>query len=602
MTQVEEIKRRTDIVELVGETVPLKSSGRNFKANCPFHNERTPSFYIFPERQSWHCFGACAAGGDVLSFVMRRDGILFGEALRLLADRAGVALAPPQAAREKADRQERLKGLNREAAMFFRESLLTSNEARAARDYLEKRGLDPQTIEDYRLGYSPENPEALRRHLSQESYSDQDLMAAGLVRQREDGSGLYSFFRGRLMIPIQDARADYLGFGARALDDSGPKYINSPQSDLFDKGSILYGLHRAVDAIKEEGSSIIVEGYMDVLTAHRHGFRNVVASMGTALTERQVGALKRLGSVFVLALDPDAAGDEATLRSLESSWRILDRPSARAPQGARLTGQDTEPEFILRVMDLPRGRDPDDLIREDPEQWRDLVAAARPVIDYVFGAVAGRFDIATSRGKASVAQRLAPFIRNAPSIFESNDRIRKLAVMLKEGENIVRLAIAGPTAGRQRGASKGRVKQDPPPIAEPARNPVEAYCVGMLLRYPELLERASRLRPDHFSEAPTQEIYRLLSSGAPIEDVRVGLDTELQGELEALLEYPLPPANYRERELGLEQCIARLEKRLNDLQQEALSEQYAAQAISLEEASVRADELKAQRAAVDRPG
>ena len=601
MTPVEEIKGKVDIVELVGEYVPLKPSGRNFKANCPFHTERTPSFYVFPDRQSWHCFGACAAGGDVFSFVMRRDGIQFGEALRMLADRAGVTLAPPQAARERADRVERLTGLNRAAAMFFHETLTSSSEAQPARDYLEKRGLERQTIEDYRLGYSPESPGALQRHLLAQGYGDQDMEAVGLIRRREDGSGLYPFFRGRLMIPIQDARADYLGFGARALDDSGPKYINSPQSGIFDKSSILYGLHRATDSIKHEEMAVIVEGYMDVLTAHQNGFRNVVASMGTALTERQVGSLKRLASIFVLALDPDAAGDEATLRSLESSWRILDRRPAPATAGPRLTGPDTTPELVLKVMDLPRGHDPDQVIREQPDRWRELVAGAIPVIDYVFQAIARRFDIASPRGKDLVTQRLAPFIHNAPNIFEQTDRIRKLAHMLKEEENVLRLAVGGlKGVGTKHRAKSGRFSQELAQTSTPDRDPVEAYCVAMLLRYPELLGRASVLGPEHFSEARAQEIYRLLSSGAPVEDLRAAVDPDLYEEMDDLLEYPLPPANYREREEGLGECIFRLQKRLNDLQQEALSEEYASGAISLADGSRRAEELNAQRTAVDR--
>ena len=601
MTQTEEIKQKVDIVDLVSEQVPLKASGRNFKANCPFHNERTPSFYVFPDRQSWHCFGACAAGGDVFTFVMRRYGAQFGEALKTLADRAGVTLAPPKASRERSDRMVRMKELNRDAALFYHETLLKSDEAAGARQYLQTRGLLPETIEDFRLGYSPEGVGLLQRRLQGHGYTEPELHAAGLVRQRDDGSGSFAFFRGRLMIPIQDARSDYLGFGARALDSSNPKYINSPQSELFDKGSILYGLHRSAEGIKHEGMAVIVEGYMDVLTAHQNGFTNVVASMGTALTERQVASLKRLVGNFVLALDPDAAGEEATLRSLESSWRIMDRPSGQAVSSARLTGPDATRELTLRVMDLPRGQDPDLLIREQPDTWRELIGSATDVIDYVFQAAAARFDIATTRGKDSLTQRLAPFIHNAPNIFEQNERIKKLAQVLKEEENVIRVAVGGPKRlGSRRGGRRERPEQGPAQLAKAVHDPMEAWYVATLLRYPEHLGIASPLSPEHFSEAHTQEIFRFLSAGRHVEELKEELDPELYHQVDALLEYPLPAANYADREHGLKECNGRFVTRLTNLKVEALSEQYAAGMISMEQGSILAEELKAQRVAVDR--
>ena len=568
MTAAEDIKGRVDIVGLVGEHVPLKSSGRNFKAACPFHTERTPSFYVFPERQTWHCFGACAAGGDIFSFVMRREGVEFGEALRMLAARAGVALESPQANQERTARGERLKSLNRAAALFFNQTLLGSQEADAARAYLEKRGLAPQTIEEFRLGYSPQEPAALERHLRLQDFDERDSLAAGLMRRREDSS-TYSLFRGRLMIPIQDARGDYVGFGARALDSSTPKYINSPQSYLFDKGSTLYALHKAAEAIKQEGLAVIVEGYMDVLTAHQHGFRNVVASMGTALTERQVGALKRMANVFVLAMDPDDAGDEATLRSLEGSWRILDRPTTTTPAAAPLTAPDSTRGLVLRVMDLPKGKDPDEVIREDPDNWERLVAAATPVIDYVFAAVARRFDTTSATGKAAIAQRLAPFIHNAKNIFEQNERIRRVAEMLKEEENVIRGFIRGL---RPPGRGQERRSRWAPGDTETKGDPLEAYYLAMLLRYPELRESVASLSREHFLSAPTQEIFRLLSQAVALEELKEHLDIHLHEELDGLIQYPLPPAGYQEREQGLAQCIRRLEERRLKLRAESVGE------------------------------
>ena len=432
--------------------------------------------------------------------------------------------------------------------------LLKSAEAEPARRYLEERGLSPETVEDFRLGHCPTEKRLLERRMEHEGFSVEEMLAAGLLRRREDGSD-YSLFRGRLMIPIQDERSDYLAFGARALGDERPKYVNSPQSEVFEKASTLYGIHRAREAIRSEGLGVIVEGYMDVLTAHQHGFSNVVASMGTALTERQVTTLTRLATSFVLAMDPDAAGDEATLRSLESSWRILDRP--RRPPGAPgLTGADPRPTPSLRVMNLPRGKDPDDLIREDPEAWRGLMATATPVIEYVFEAVTARFDIATPQGKDQVTRRLAPLIHHAPNVFEWNARVALLAKMLKEEENIIKQAIGGgPTAGGRRRPKAGRRAAAAPTSHASTRDSLEAYTLASLLRYPELWELADALEPEHFLESDNREIFGAVRRGIATEDLKGHLDEAIEEELDQLLTLSMQTLPHWEREEGLAQCI-----------------------------------------------
>lgn len=602
MTSVDEIKAKLDIVELVGESVQLQQSGRNFKANCPFHNERTPSFYVFPERQAWHCFGACAAGGDVFSFVMRRDSIPFGEAMRLLAQRAGVELEASQAAKERAGRAGILKRLHRDAAMFFHERLVSSPEAEAAREHLRKRGLDATTIEDYRLGYSPTDVRGLQRYLGNQGYKEEDMVAAGLVRTRTDGSGVYGFFRGRLMIPIQDSQSDYLGFGARALDDAQPKYLNSPQSPVFDKSAILYGLHRAADMMKKERTAVIVEGYMDVLMAHQYGYKNVVAPMGTALTEKHVGTLKRLATTFILALDPDAAGDEATLRSLEGSWHVMDRPPS-VPRNARLTGQDTAQDLVLKVMNLPRGQDPDDVIRGEPEKWPDLITGATPVVDYVFRALAGRCDLGDTRAKARVIQRLAPFIYSAATVIEQNRRVRQLAELLKEEENSVKSVLGELRFARhKRGTGRGNPTHVPVALPRQASDTLERYCIAMLLRYPELLPAASRLSPEHFTSTPLQEIFGLLSSGVRPENLKTHLDEHLDVEFRALQDYglTLAPASYQEREYGLAQNLLLLERRRLKLWSEALQSRMSDGDGAITELVREAEELRGLLERVDK--
>ncbi|MBF8299069.1 MAG: primase, partial [Dehalococcoidia bacterium] len=340
------------------------------------------------------------------------------------------------------------------------------------------------------------------------------------------------------------------------------------QTPLFDKSAILYGLHKAVDAMKQQHTAVLVEGYMDVLMAHQYGFRNVVASMGTALSDRQVATLKRLANTFILALDPDAAGDEATLRSLESSWKILDQP-VRVMGQALLTGPDTSHDLTLKVMDLPRGVDPDEVIRGEPAKWTELLQSATPVIDYVFSSLAKRSDLTTPRGKASLTQRLAPFILQTSNVYEQNQRIRKLATLLNEDEDVVRFAVIGPrpASSRSRPAKQRTLESA---LAKPVRDTLEAYCMAMLLRYPELAPVASTLTVEHFSTASLQEMHALLSSGVPSEDLRQRLPEGLEDELDWLLGYALPPATFKEREHGLAECVRRLEERRLKLQSQAL--------------------------------
>ncbi|MCI0850053.1 MAG: DNA primase, partial [Chloroflexi bacterium] len=324
MTVIDEVKARIDIVELVGAHVKLQKAGRNFKGLCPFHNEKTPSFIVTPDRQTWHCFGACGTGGDVFSFVMRSEDIEFGEALRQLGERAGVALNDRRDTKED-ESDQRLFQANEAAAAYFYNALVQSKAGAEARSYLTRRGLDADTIEAFQLGYSPDSWESLRSHLMERGFSGQELLNAGLLVESERGG--YDRFRGRLMFPIRDERGRVVGFGGRHLEtpgadkteDPGAKYINTPRTALFDKGTILYALDRAKEAVRRERTVIVVEGYMDVIAAHQFGIEHTVAAMGTALTEAQIRVLERRKSKILLAMDADAAGIEATLRALREA-------------------------------------------------------------------------------------------------------------------------------------------------------------------------------------------------------------------------------------------------------------------------------------------
>jgi len=448
MSLVDDIKQRVDIVELVSESVSIKKAGRTYKGLCPFHQEKTPSFIVFPETQTWHCFGSCGEGGDVFTFVQKRDGADFGEALRLLAQRAGVQLqAQSEEAVEEARERDRLFSLLEAAAAFFVEHL-AAPDGEIARAYLTTRGVGQEARAEFRLGYSPPAWRALFTRLMAGGYSRQELAEAGLVVEKEDGSAFYDRFRNRLMFPISDGRGRVLGFGARSLDGSDPKYLNSPQTPLFDKGRLLYGLDKARPAIMASETAVIVEGYMDVIAAHESGFRNVVAGMGTAIGEAQFQSLARWARRFVLALDADSAGSAATLRGVDVATEALPGESVPTFAGGllrfeqRLKGE-------VRVAVLPEGLDPDDIIRHDRGAWEKLIAEASSLVDYHFALARAEEDLSDAKGKARFARRLLPIIAAVTDQVERASYVERLARHLQVDAQVVEQELA---AARTRGA------------------------------------------------------------------------------------------------------------------------------------------------------
>ena len=357
MTTLDEIKSRTDIVELVNSYVNLKKSGNNFKANFPFHEEKTPSFIVTPSRQSWRCFGACATGGDIFSFIMHQHRVEFKDALTILADRSGVSIERQDS--KNYDRDESLIAINKEAANYF-QTCLVSNQGTVARQYLKNRGVNEITSETFQIGFSPKERDGLKSHLLNIGFDEEMMALAGIIRKWEAGNSS-DFFRQRLIFPIHNQKSQIIGFGGRSLTNNSPKYINTPATPIFDKRSNLYALNISQETIRSQNSVTIVEGYMDAVTAHQFGFRNVVASMGTALTEQQVFKIRSMTNDIILALDPDTAGQEATLRSLESSWKIIG--DQRASSSTFFQQRST---LKLKIAVLENGMDPDELIRKDP--------------------------------------------------------------------------------------------------------------------------------------------------------------------------------------------------------------------------------------------
>ncbi|MFN3336940.1 MAG: DNA primase, partial [Thermomicrobium sp.] len=400
---VERVREAIDIVELIGNYLPLHKAGKNFKALCPFHQEKTPSFYVFPETQSFYCFG-CGASGDALTFLMRIERLHFREALERLAERAGITLTPRRPVdRREDERRQRVADLNRLAAAWFSHVLWSTAFGEPARDYLARRGVDRATAERFGLGFAPDASTALLRYLTRHGASPEELVEAGLVVRREDGS-ISDRFRNRLIFPIRDPQGRVLGFGGRTLGDAHPKYLNSPQTLLFDKGRVLYAIDLAEESIRHQRTVIVVEGYLDAITAHQFGYTNTVASLGTALTERQARQLRKLADRILLALDADAAGRQATLRGLEllrSTLADQERPVADPRQLIRF---ERTLGIELSVIVLPEGHDPDDLIRTDRAQWDRALAQPVPLVDYYLDVLLGEQRPVDSRAATEFLQ------------------------------------------------------------------------------------------------------------------------------------------------------------------------------------------------------
>jgi len=502
MSVTDEIKDRLDIVDIVSESVELRHSGKNYTGFCPFHhNVNTPAFVVFPDTQTWHCFGECDEGGDLFSFVMKREGWEFQEVLRQLAERAGVQLKPlsPEQQEEKEEHQ-RLRTLLEEAVTFYRHQLTGTGGGEQALKYLADRGISRETIEEFGLGYAPDSWEAAGEYFKTKGYSEDDLLEVGLASARDSG-GIYDRFRNRLMIPIRDRRERMAGFGARVLDpEDVPKYLNSPQTVLFDKSRLLYGLDKARRAIRDREEVVIVEGYLGVIVPYQHGFQNVVATMGTALTDEHLGKVKRYANRIILAMDSDAAGVKATLRGLDVARDTLDRKEELMVDARGWIRREARLQADIRVAVLPEGQDPDDVVNRDPEQLREILDQARPVVIHVMETLAEGLDLDDPKVKSTVAAQVVPLIEDVASQIEREAYLQRLARRLEVDE---RTLLSYRTQKTRSRSSRVRSARPAPPepfqgkpseVQHPRRKgeSYEAHCVGILLREPELLYRVDR--------------------------------------------------------------------------------------------------------------
>lgn len=404
MDEVEEIKNKIDVVDFIGQYLPLKKAGRNYKGVCPFHSEKTPSFIVSPDKQIWHCFG-CGAGGDIFGFLMQKEGLDFSEALAQLAERAGVEL------RNKPRNwgiKNKLFTINELGAKFFEKALVESQAGRQALNYLVDRGINRSTIKDFRLGYAPSGWEYLTKFLKRKEYSYEDVEKAGLIVNRKGKH--FDKFRHRLMFPITNTNNKVVGFTGRVLDvKDQPKYLNSPETPIFNKGGILYGLSITKECIQKENVAILVEGQMDILASYQAGIKNVVASSGTALTMDQLHLIRRYAETLILALDTDSAGSTATKRIIElASTEDLD----------------------IKIALLGEFKDPDDCIKASVEKWKEIVSQAVPVVDFYITTALDKFGKDSITAKKKVAAEVLPIINMLDSPVEKDQYLKKLADIL----------------------------------------------------------------------------------------------------------------------------------------------------------------------------
>jgi DNA primase len=533
MTAIDEVKQKIDIAEVIGQYTTLKKAGRNLTALCPFHSEKHPSFFVYPEQQSWHCFGACSTGGDVFAFIMKKEGIDFGEALRLLAERAGVTLPTRTEPGIKKEEKEEFYRANEAAALYFNNLLLNAPAAEKARNYVAKRGFTPQTVAVFLLGFSLDAWEALKQHLLERGHSEANLLTAGLIYQAESGQ-THDRFRGKLMIPIRDSRGRVTGFGARVLDDSLPKYINSPQTPTFDKSATLYGIDRAAADIRKQDMAIIMEGYMDVIMAHQCGVTNAVASMGTAITETQVNTLKKLSRNLILSLDADAAGEEAMLRTVVYE-NILNAE--------------------MRVILLPEGKDPDEVIKEDIGKWQDLVKKAAPLIDFMFEKTTAKLDLKKAMDKSLAVERLLPVVAGINDPVRQAHYLQKLAGLVKVDMNTIMASLS-----RLKPASTRRKAPLPKPSVPASKDRREEYCLALLLQHPELKEHLAEVSPEYFESSENREIFNAYKMAPDVVSLKEQVDPAIHEHLDTIINrnIPAPKNNIEPKFLD---CALELRKR-----------------------------------------
>jgi DNA primase len=549
----EKVKQQADIVRVIGEYVQLKKAGQNFRGLCPFHSEKTPSFNVHPTKQIYHCFG-CGQGGDVFKFVMEMEKCPFPEALRIVAEKCGIALPRPKerSPEERRENQQRtvLVEIHREAQSYFVKQLEGTLEGKAARAYLEDRGLDRDAITRFGIGYAPSGGDLLLRHLKGK-YQDRALAESGLI-SRDQGGRLFDRFRRRITFPISNESSKIVAFGARALGDDQPKYLNSPETPIYSKSNVLYHLDRAKDALRRQDFAVLVEGYMDAIAVAGAGISNVVASCGTALAETQIKLLGRFTKRVIVNYDPDTAGQAATERSLTA---LL------------------EQDFEVRVLNLPaigdKKADPDLFIREKgADAYREQLKNSPPYVDYLITR-ARQMDLSTGEGKSRAVNFLLPYVQRIPNSILRSEWATRIAQQLRIDEPVLRAALS--KAAKER---RSEVKLQPELVSRSAK-PAERRLIRMLAEAEGFrTELAQHLQASQlYHGLETEKIFAALVasglSGNPFHASEIGAmldDRERRLFFEILFEESQEP-NWEEAQSCLDTLARKqLERELSEVQ------------------------------------
>lgn len=503
MSDRDEVKAKLDIVEVIREYIPVKATGANFQALCPFHNEKTPSFSISPDKQIWHCFG-CGRGGDIFSFIMEKEGLNFIEALRLLASKAGVVLKNEN----QADRSKRNRLLDiMDLAGKYYAHILSSVSGQAAKAYLIDRGLTEEVISDWQLGCSPDAWSSLYEFLLSrpklgKKYNDEEIAAAGLIIRKEGSAGgrqYYDRFRDRIMFPIRDVNGNLVAFTARVnpakeQTEKLGKYINSPQTEIYDKSRILFGLNKAKEEIRKSDSAIVVEGQMDAIACHNHGFTNVVASSGTALTAEQVVLIKRFTNNVALAFDMDAAGQTAADRGIKE---VLAQ------------------SMNVKVITLPQGKDPADCLRQNPDDFRQAALKAQPMLEYYFQKIAAGLDLNQLDNKMIVRDKMFAMIALVPSKSDQGYWLKRLSEELDFVETDIREEFSRRPLPKNSSSLGEKEKIEPnisPALPGLTREQLlSELFLALIIRFPELINYSlASLEPELLQAEENSGFYKIL--------------------------------------------------------------------------------------------
>ncbi len=566
---IEEIKSKLDIVEVIGSYIKLQKAGINYKAPCPFHKEKTPSFFVSPTRQMFKCFG-CGESGDIFRFVMKMEGVEFGDALRILARKAGVKIERENP--EFKTKRKQLYEINELACRFYEKQLRESQSGKKVNEYLLKRGIGEESLEQWRLGYAPASAaggwQIVSDFLVGKGYQRSDVESAGLaIKSNQAGSqhqsDYYDRFRGRIMFPIFDLYGQVIGFGGRLFEQETTKkdlakYLNIPNTLLYNKSNVLYGLNLARVDVRKKDFCILVEGYTDVILSHQAGFKNTVAASGTSLTESQLRILKRYSQNLITAFDMDVAGDFATKRGIDLAQ---------------------EAGFQIKVVVMPKGKDPADIISENPKEWQGLVASAKSIFDFYFDSTFSKFDEKSEAGKRKISDTLLSVIGKIPNKIIQSHWAQELARRLRVSEDSVLAELRKLTSQRReprKNKETGGQEENKEPEIKTRKEALEEAVLSLILRSPERLALITDECLDYFSARPKEVLSCLKKTKEKDPKKKLAsLEKDLPDSLKPFLDELYLKSGLEEEEGDTEEefsfCLKELEKIFNKAKLQAIA-------------------------------